>query len=141
MGDFAGCTDEPRCHRRHNRIILTALVAALLPCLAGCTGLGEWYHNGFKVGPNYSTTAARVSDAWIDSSDPHLRVVQGDNACWWTAFGDPALDRLVAEASDQNLTLKMAGAGFWRPALKPVLPPGTSSPSSRRRRANTPETP
>ncbi len=60
--------------------------------------------------PNYCGTAARVSDAWIDSSDPHLRVVQGDNACWWTAFGDPALDRLVAEASDQNLTLKMAGA-------------------------------
>ena len=83
--------------------------------MAGCTGLGEWYHNGFKVGPNYSTTAARVSDAWIDSSDPHLRMVQGDNACWWTAFGDPTLNRLVAEASDQNLTLKMARARISRP--------------------------
>ena len=32
-----------------------------------------------------------------------------DNACWWTAFGDPTLNQLVAEASQQNLTLKMAG--------------------------------
>jgi NodT family efflux transporter outer membrane factor (OMF) lipoprotein len=31
-----------------------------------------------------------------------------DNACWWTAFGDPTLDQLIAEASQQNLTLKMA---------------------------------
>jgi NodT family efflux transporter outer membrane factor (OMF) lipoprotein len=110
MDAIPGPTDEPRRHNRHNRIIVTALVAALLPCLAGCTGLGEWYHNGFKVGPNYSTTAARVSDAWIDSSDSHLRIVQGDNACWWTAFGDPTLNGLIAEASEQNLTLKMAGA-------------------------------
>jgi NodT family efflux transporter outer membrane factor (OMF) lipoprotein len=81
----------------------------MLPNLIGCAGLGQWCHNGFKVGPNYSTTAATVADSWIDGNDPHLRSVQGDNACWWAAFGDPALNRLVAEASEQNLTLKMAG--------------------------------
>ena len=31
------------------------------------------------------------------------------NACWWTAFGDPTLNQLVAQASEQNLTLKTAG--------------------------------
>ena len=93
-----------------SRSVLAAFLSAVLPCMAGCTGIGEWYHNGFKVGPNYSTTAARVSDAWIDSSDPHLRIVQGDNVCWWTIFGDSTLNCLIAEASDQNLTVKMAGA-------------------------------
>lgn len=90
--------------------IRVALLFAALPCLAGCTSLGEWYHNGFKVGPNYSTTAARVSDAWIDSADPRVRMAHGDNPYWWTIFGDPTLNCLIAEASDQNLTLKMAGA-------------------------------
>jgi NodT family efflux transporter outer membrane factor (OMF) lipoprotein len=110
MGDIPGISEKRGRQVRHNRTIFTALLSALLPCLAGCTGLGEWYQNGFKVGPNYSTTAANVSDAWIDSNDPHLRSVQGDTTCWWVAFGDPALDRLIAEASEQNLSLKMAGA-------------------------------
>ncbi len=82
----------------------------MVPCLAGCSGLGQWYHNGFKVGPDYSTTAATVADSWLDAGDPHLRIVQGDNVCWWTAFDDLALNRLIAEASEQNLTLKMAGS-------------------------------
>ncbi|MBN1588600.1 MAG: efflux transporter outer membrane subunit [Pirellulales bacterium] len=76
---------------------------------AGCTGPKEWIHNGFKVGPNYCTPSAQVSDAWIDSADPRLKTLGAANAQWWTTFNDPTLDRLIATASEQNLTLKAAG--------------------------------
>lgn len=80
-----------------------------IPLLAGCSGLGQWYQNGFKVGPNYSATPANVAESWIDSNNPHLHSAPPDNFCWWTAFGDPTLNRLIAESSEQNLTLKEAG--------------------------------
>jgi NodT family efflux transporter outer membrane factor (OMF) lipoprotein len=77
--------------------------------LAGCSNMREWWSNGFKVGPNYCTAKASVAESWIEASDPRLRCYEVDNACWWTAFADPTLDQLVAAASQQNLTLKMAG--------------------------------
>jgi NodT family efflux transporter outer membrane factor (OMF) lipoprotein len=61
------------------------------------------------VGPNYCPPIANVAESWIEASDPRLLGGERDNACWWTAFGDPTLDQLIAEASQQNLTLKMAG--------------------------------
>ncbi len=81
----------------------------LVLSLAGCSSTREWWANGFKVGPNYCPTKATVADCWIEASDPRLLGSVRDNACWWTAFGDPTLNQLVAEASQQNLTLKMAG--------------------------------
>ena len=86
-----------------------AAFVVLVLSLAGCSSTREWWHNGFKVGPNYCPAGANVAESWIDASDPHLRGSERDNACWWTAFGDPTLNQLVAEASQQNLTLKMAG--------------------------------
>jgi NodT family efflux transporter outer membrane factor (OMF) lipoprotein len=81
----------------------------MLVALAGCTGPREWWSNGFKVGPNYCPPQAKVADGWIDTGDPHLLGSRRETACWWSAFGDPTLDHLIAEASDQNLTLRMAG--------------------------------
>jgi len=87
-----------------------ALEAAFLVlALAGCSSTREWWNNGFKVGPNYCPPKATVSEIWIDANDPRVRTSEQENACWWTAFGDPALNQLVATASQQNLTLKMAG--------------------------------
>jgi NodT family efflux transporter outer membrane factor (OMF) lipoprotein len=77
--------------------------------LAGCSSTRDWWSNGFKVGPNYCPPGANVAESWIEASDPHVIAGQRDNACWWTAFGDPTLDQLVAAASQQNLTLKVAG--------------------------------
>src|SRR5208283_1628387 len=52
---------------------------------------------------------ATVAESWIDNSDLRLRGSLADNACWWTVFNDPTLNQLVTAASQQNLTLKMAG--------------------------------
>jgi NodT family efflux transporter outer membrane factor (OMF) lipoprotein len=85
-----------------------ASLVILVLSLAGCSGTREWCKNGFKVGPEYCRPGADVSESWIEASDPHLRANGEPDACWWTAFGDPALNQLVTAASEQNLTLKMA---------------------------------
>ena len=95
---------RPRCLAASQAILLVFVVV-----LAGCSTTREWWNNGCKVGPNYCPPGANVAETWIDTGDPRLRGGERDNVCWWTVFGDPTLDQLVAEASQQNLTLKMAG--------------------------------
>lgn len=82
----------------------------LLPLAgAGCTSCREYVHNGFKVGPNYCPPCPHVSKHWIDEAD--LRTAPNPNtlACWWSVFGDPKLNELIACAYRQNLTLREAG--------------------------------
>ena len=75
----------------------------------GGSSLAEWWHNGWKVGPNYGRPAAAVADDWIDASDPRLSRECVDYAYWWRQFNDPLLDALIERASNQNLTLRAAG--------------------------------
>lgn len=85
------------------------LLATGLQLLAGCTRPREYFHNGFKVGPNYAKPAAAISQQWIDADDRRVRSEEDDLAGWWTAFGDPVLNQLVERAHNQNLTLREAG--------------------------------
>ncbi len=94
---------------RLRRRAFGATLPILMLALAGCSSTREWWNNGFKVGPDYCAAKATVADSWIEASDPRLRSMEPNTACWWTAFGDPTLNQLVADASQQNLTLKMAG--------------------------------
>ena len=111
------CTVSAATHRQTakalafigSHIMSSVVLLIVLPIMTGCGSLGQWFHNGFKVGPDYCPPAANTAESWIDAHDPHLRATEGDNACWWTAFGDPTLNQLIAEASTQNLTLQMAG--------------------------------
>ncbi|MBN2296320.1 MAG: efflux transporter outer membrane subunit [Pirellulales bacterium] len=83
------------------------VVAAI--CLAGCTSLKQYVHNGFKVGPNYHPPLAPVAQHWIDTNSPAVLNESRELCCWWTVFNDPVLNRLVACACRQNLSLKEAG--------------------------------
>ncbi len=65
-------------------------------------------HNGFKVGPNYCPPDAPVAQHWIDAADQRIVSQSQDLSQWWTVFNDPALNRLIACASQQNLSLKEA---------------------------------
>ncbi|MDP6720666.1 MAG: hypothetical protein QGF59_18530, partial [Pirellulaceae bacterium] len=84
----------------------------ILSCvlLSGCAEFRGWMHNDFKVGPDYAKPAAPIAEQWIDFNDP--RVIsdahQADDAAWWTAFGDPALDHLMRTSFSQNLSLRAA---------------------------------
>ena len=70
----------------------------------------EWWANDFKVGPNYSQPTADVANDWIDAGQSRLIRNGTEDVRWWTAFGDSTLDRLIVAASQQNITLRIAGA-------------------------------
>jgi NodT family efflux transporter outer membrane factor (OMF) lipoprotein len=87
----------------------TTLALGLLAALSGCTPLGEYIDNGFKVGPNYRKPPASVASEWIDSKSPGVNTASADLAAWWTVFNDPVLNSLVEQAYRQNLDLRTAG--------------------------------
>ncbi|MDA8745428.1 efflux transporter outer membrane subunit [Rubripirellula amarantea] len=86
-------------------------ILALVTTASGCmTTPREWAANCFKVGPNYFRPAAPVESQWIDfKSDARISDAPADASAWWTVFNDPQLNGLVAAATRQNLTLRIAG--------------------------------
>jgi NodT family efflux transporter outer membrane factor (OMF) lipoprotein len=89
-----------------------ALWLIVLACLAttGCaTGLREWAHNRFKVGPNYQRPPAPVSPAYIDADNHKIACDPVQDCMWWTVFDDPTLNGLIETAYRQNLDLRVAG--------------------------------
>ncbi len=85
------------------------ILAALVLSLNACTSPREYVHNGFKVGPNACVPAACAAPQWIDAADVRVRDDWTELGQWWSVFQDPTLDRLIAEASSQNLSLREAG--------------------------------
>src|SRR6185312_7594291 len=105
-------------------------VAVLIFAAAGCTGAGQWYRNGFKVGPNYRRPPGPVSSQWIDAAD--RRVVPAPPVdCWWMQFNDPALDELIDVASRQNLDLQTAGTRILEARAKRGIAAGNLFPQSQ----------
>src|SRR5262245_17086825 len=84
-----------------------------LLCLAlaasGCTTLGEFIQNGFKVGPNYQRPPAPLADAWIDAANPKVVSAPANYADWWSVFNDPVLNDLIRVAYEKNISLRIAG--------------------------------
>ena len=81
---------RPRCR-------LLFLVPVLL-AFAGC-----------MVGPNYQRPKVSVSPNWGETGDQRVRTESTTYRDWWSAFNDPALNRLIARAYRDNLTLQQAG--------------------------------
>lgn len=102
---------------RRTRCLLLALHV-----LGGCV----------RLGPDFQSPR----EAWVDDWDSGMLAqasamhVQPDNRQWWTAFGDPLLDRLIAHADAHNPDLRIAGLrilearaqlGIARSGLSPQL--------------------
>lgn len=61
------------------------------------------------LGPDYQPPPVTVEDSWIYGNDKRLDTLEEINPFWWqTAFADPVLDELVAQAIDNNLELRSA---------------------------------
>ncbi len=88
---------------------LALLSIAILPLLSGCHTMENWYHNGFKVGPEYSRPAAPVSDAWLEAYNEKVATELPDNPMWWETFHDPILNQLIQSVYEENLSLRAAG--------------------------------
>jgi len=92
------------------RAVCLFVVAAAVT-ISGCTPLGEYVRNGFQVGPNYRKPAAPVEVQWIDfQKDFRIKEDSVDIGSWWRVFNDAKLDQLVRTASQQNISLRAAGA-------------------------------
>jgi len=77
-------------------VVLLLGVALLTP---GC----------IKVGPDFSTPQASVSDQWVEAGNEAIRSEPEQHAEWWKTFNDPVLNQLVETAYEQNLSLQIAG--------------------------------
>jgi len=87
------------------------LVFALLGLLlTGCASAHQWISNGFKVGPNYCKPSVKIAPDWIDADDRRVLHDPVDHAAWWATLKDPVLNQLIAEAYNQNLDVREAGA-------------------------------
>ncbi|MCI0467299.1 MAG: efflux transporter outer membrane subunit [Beijerinckiaceae bacterium] len=78
---------------------LTRACAAALVALVGACA----------VGPDFAPPAAPVAPAWLEWRNKTLKTGDYEYQAWWRVFRDPVLDRLIALAYEQNLTLLSAG--------------------------------
>ena len=74
------------------------------------TGLKEYVHNGFKVGPDYGRPDAPVASAWIEAEHPGVRNVPPASGDWWSVFQDPILTEMIQQAYEKNPNLRVVGA-------------------------------
>ena len=86
--------------------------------VAGCT----------KLGPDFTTPPAPVSEGWIETGDPKVKSETQDYSTWWTAFDDPVLDKLIGLAYKQNLPLQIAGIRILEARARLGIAVGTQYP-------------
>src|SRR5207249_9654325 len=92
-----GCSPTDHKMSRSIRSGLIFLLPVLL-AFAGC-----------MIGPNYQRPKVSVSPNWGETGDQRVSTESTTYRDWWRAFNDPVLDRLVARAYRDNLTLRQAG--------------------------------
>jgi NodT family efflux transporter outer membrane factor (OMF) lipoprotein len=108
----------------------TLLLAVLALC--GCTtSLSQWWHNGFKVGPQYCQPSAPVADQWVDSNDARVKSEPAQDCAWWTVFNDATLNSLIESAYSQNLDLRAAGARILQSRAQRNIAIGNLFPQSQ----------
>jgi NodT family efflux transporter outer membrane factor (OMF) lipoprotein len=76
------------------RVLAGAMAAAVSAC---------------AVGPDFVPPSAPVAPTWLEWRNKSLKTGDYEYRDWWRVFHDPVLDRLVAIAYEQNLTLLSAG--------------------------------
>lgn len=77
----------------------TFALLALVAALGGCT----------VVGPQFVKPEVSVNPQWTEKDAARLDTAKAANAAWWRAFNDPILDKLIAQAWQENLTILTAG--------------------------------
>lgn len=89
--------------------VKACVLVALVLSTGACTTPREYVQNGFKVGPSPCVPVGCTAAQWIDEADLRVQGECADLGHWWAVFQDPTLDRLIADASSQNLSLREAG--------------------------------
>ncbi len=118
------------------RLVLVCLCITVCASTTGCTRFGgsslmDWWQNGMKVGPNYGRPAAMVADDWIEEENKHVRSDRPEDVYWWTVMNDPALNRLIELANEENLPLKIAGMRVLQAQATRAIAVGLIFPQSQ----------
>lgn len=61
------------------------------------------------LGPDFVKPAAPVEEKWTEAEASQIKAEPGDHSAWWKVLNDPVLDSLIEMASEQNLSLQIAG--------------------------------
>jgi len=80
------------------RYLIFGVIISFTLLLAGCI-----------VGPDYIRPEVPEPQKWLEEKNPSIKSESADFDQWWTVFNDPVIDRLVKMASEQNLSLRIAG--------------------------------
>jgi len=65
---------------------------------------------GCAVGSNYQPPALKAPVRWTESQEQAKTTCALEEIAWWKVFGDPMLDRLIADAAKSNLDLEQTRA-------------------------------
>ena len=90
--------------KQETRGALPASVMAVVSAVGVLLALG-----GCAVGPKFTKPETKPSENWSTRTDPQIATDSAVAAAWWKMFNDPALDRLIELAYQQNLPLQVAG--------------------------------
>jgi NodT family efflux transporter outer membrane factor (OMF) lipoprotein len=86
---------------------------------------------GCAVGPDYIRPEAPEPQKWIEEKDPLIKSEPADFGRWWTVFNDSVLNTLVEMASQQNLSLRIAGIRILEARAQLGIATGNLYPQSQ----------
>jgi len=88
------------------------------------------------VGPDYAEPIAVVEKDWVSANTPALKQRNAQLATWWKVFNDPVLDKLIAEARAQNLSLQAAGVRIFEARAQLGIAVGNEYPQKQQATGN-----
>jgi outer membrane protein TolC len=123
---------KPRASRLLRWLGVAGLAGATL-VNSGCitTGLMDYVHNGFKVGPNYCQPPAPVAEEWIQAKDSRTQGPPPRDGNWWEVFQDPILNSLIVRAYQQNPSLRSVSTRVLQARAVQAIAVGNVFPQSQ----------
>jgi NodT family efflux transporter outer membrane factor (OMF) lipoprotein len=88
------------------------------------------------VGPDYAEPIAAIEKDWVSANTPALKQRNAQLATWWNIFNDPVLDKLIAEARAQNLSLQVAGVRIFEARAQLGIAVGNEYPQKQQATGN-----
>ncbi len=101
-------------------------------CLLGMAALFLLTSGCAMVGPDYVKPPAREPKQWIEKEAPQIKSEPTELGEWWKLFNDPVLDKLIATAYNQNLTLRISGIRILQARAQLGIATGTLYPQVQR---------
>jgi NodT family efflux transporter outer membrane factor (OMF) lipoprotein len=105
----------------HIRLFILMLGAAAVLGPAGCT----------TVGPDFVAPEADTPPDWSQPLGAGIETSEGELSAWWSVFGDPVLDDLVAQALQNNNTLEIAALRVLEANARLGIATGSRYPQSQ----------